>query len=108
MATAQVVETSVTVNNNSTVQDYLLSDDHVTCEIAHVNFEETSLYKYICISLDGHSTLQKEKFTWKQIKITLTLLNKLCKIASGKKVRQRIKKKQQQQQQQRKERKKEK
>ena len=32
--------------------------------------------------------------------------NKLCKIASGKKVRQRIKKKKQQQQQQRKERKK--
>ena len=68
-----------------------------------LTLEETSLYKYICISLDGHSTLQKEKFTWKQI--TLTLLNKLCKIASGKKVRQRIKKKQQQQQQ-RKERKK--
>ena len=58
-----------------------------------LTLEETSLYKYICISLDGHSTLQKEKFTWKQIKITLTLLNKLCKIASGKKVRQRIKKK---------------
>ena len=56
-----------------------------------LTLEETSLYKYICISLDGHSTLQKEKFTWKQI--TLTLLNKLCKIASGKKVRQRIKKK---------------
>ena len=57
-----------------------------------LTLEETSLYKYICISLDGHSTLQKEKFTWKQIKITQTLLNKLCKIASGKKVRQRIKK----------------
>ena len=57
-----------------------------------LTLEETSLYKYICISLDGHSTLQKEKFTWKQIKITLTLLNKVCKIASGKKVRQRIKK----------------
>ena len=58
-----------------------------------LTLEETSLYKYICISLDGHSTLQKEKFTQKQIKITLTLLNKLWKIASGKKVRQRIKKK---------------
>ena len=58
-----------------------------------LTLEETSLYKYICISLDGHSTLQKEKFTQKQIKITLTLLNKLWKIATGKKVRQRIKKK---------------
>ena len=27
MITAQVVETSVTVNNNSTIQDYVHSDD---------------------------------------------------------------------------------
>ena len=31
--------------------------------VIFVVLEETSLYKYICISLDGHSTLQKEKFT---------------------------------------------
>ena len=28
MTTAQVVETSVTVNNNSPIQDYVHSDDH--------------------------------------------------------------------------------
>ena len=35
MTTAQVVETSVTVNNNSPIQDYVHPDDHTlpTCEI---------------------------------------------------------------------------
>ena len=35
MTTAQVVETLVTVNNNSPIQDYVHPDDHTqpTCEI---------------------------------------------------------------------------
>ena len=35
MTTAQVVETSVTVNNNSPIQDYVDPDDHAqpTCEM---------------------------------------------------------------------------
>ena len=38
MTTAQVVETSVTVNNNSPIQDYVHLDDHAqpTCEITPV------------------------------------------------------------------------
>ena len=37
MTTAQVVETSVTVNNNSPIQDYVHPDDHTqpTCKIMH-------------------------------------------------------------------------
>ena len=35
MTTAQVVETSVTVNKNSPIQDYVYPDDHTqtTCEM---------------------------------------------------------------------------
>ena len=31
MTTAKVVETSVTVNNNSPIQDYVHADDHTQC-----------------------------------------------------------------------------
>ena len=39
MTTAQVVETSVTVNNNSPIQDYVHSDDQTqpTFDIAVIN-----------------------------------------------------------------------
>ena len=37
MTTAQVVETSVTINNNSPIQDYVHPDDHAqpTSEMTH-------------------------------------------------------------------------
>ena len=41
MTTAQVVETSVTVNNNSSIQDYVQVDDHTqpTYEIMTPGFK---------------------------------------------------------------------
>ena len=40
MTTAQVVETSVTVNNNSPIQDYVHSVDH-----AQPTYEQTPVFK---------------------------------------------------------------
>ena len=40
MTTAQVVETSVTVNNNIPIQDYVYSDDH-----AQRTYEMTPVFK---------------------------------------------------------------
>ena len=42
MTTAQVVETSVTVNNNSPIQDYIHSDDHTQVSfIKHLSKMDT-------------------------------------------------------------------
>ena len=38
MTTSQVVETSVTVNNNSPIQDYVHPDDHIQPTLVNVQY----------------------------------------------------------------------
>ena len=45
MTTAQVVETSVAVNNNSSIRDYVLPDDHT-----QTNFEMNPGFKPFTVS----------------------------------------------------------
>ena len=52
MTTAQVVKTSVTVNNNSPIQDYVHPDDQTqptfkNVTIINTNFGSMSLNKYL-------------------------------------------------------------
>ena len=44
MTTAQVVEMSVTVNNNSPIQDYVHPEDHL--QPTHVPFADHFIYSY--------------------------------------------------------------
>ena len=51
MTTAQVVETSVTVNNNRPIQDYVLQDDQT-----QPTFEMTPGFKPLTILYQVHKT----------------------------------------------------
>ena len=50
MTTAQVVETSVTVNNNSPIQDYVHQDDQT--QHAQPTFEMTSGFKPFTVDIN--------------------------------------------------------
>ena len=53
MTTAQVVETSVTINNNSPIQDYVHLDDHT-----QLTYEMTPGFKpFTQVSLPGRHTV---------------------------------------------------
>ena len=50
MTTAQVVETSVTVNNNSSIQDYVHPDDHTQPIYETFNYWYNLVVKYHCVT----------------------------------------------------------
>ena len=56
MTTAQVVETSVTVNNNSPIQDYVHPDDHT-----QPAYEKTPGFKPFTVLVYLPTTLEKER-----------------------------------------------
>ena len=58
MTTVQVIETSVTVNNNSPIQDYVHPDDHT-----HPTYERTPGFKPFTVSVYLPTTLEKERAT---------------------------------------------
>ena len=74
MTTAQVVGTSVTVNNNSPIQDYVHPDDHKT----QPSFEMTPGFKPFTVKNVCNSKLKVTcngiYFSLKMIKCTICLL----------------------------------
>ena len=59
MTTTQVVETSVTVNNNSPIQDYVHLDDQT-----QPTFEMTPGFKSFTVVFNLNKFLQPNSHTW--------------------------------------------
>ena len=56
MTTAQVVETSVTVTNNSPIQDYVLLDDHTQPTYESIKTcTKTAALHHICFLYPAHT-----------------------------------------------------
>ena len=57
MATAQVVETSVTVNNNSPIQDHVHLDDQTQSTLEHILISTFCNVKQFCYELTNQNSL---------------------------------------------------